>query len=188
MKSGFMGSVATGLAAHARRPVVVVPDTVPPRMDRYDWGAGTVVCGVDGSPQAVAAAAVAARVADALDTTLTLVCADDPWTRELRHADAQEILRATAEAVAPRGGADRVAAIGNAARQLARVARERDASMLVVGAHGRGHAGGRPVGTVATILSRLARCPVLIVPPALDRAVATAGSHLARRLRLDQTA
>jgi hypothetical protein len=60
--------------------------------------------------------------------------------------------------------------------------------MLVVGAHGRGSARRRPVGSVATILSSLAHCPVLIVPNAVDSAIATAESHLARRLRLDQTA
>jgi nucleotide-binding universal stress UspA family protein len=137
-------------------------------MDRYEWGAGTVVCGVDGSAPALAAATAAAHFAAALETTLTLVCTDDPWTRDLGDTDCHDVLDAAASAVDPLGPVDQVAALGNAPRQLARLARRRRASLLAIGARGRSSTRSRPLGSVATIVTGLAECPVLITPPRVD--------------------
>jgi nucleotide-binding universal stress UspA family protein len=150
-------------------------------MDRYEWGVGTVICGVDGSSRALLAATAAADLANALDTTLTLACVDDPWTRDLGSARSGDVVRAAAEAVDPLTRVDEVTAVGNAARQLTRLARERDASLIAVGSRGRGPAQGRALGSITAIVTGLAECPVLIVPPRVEARVAS-NAAVGRRL------
>jgi nucleotide-binding universal stress UspA family protein len=156
--AALLGSVSATLSVRAPCPVVVVPDAEP----EHGRGAGGIVCGVDGSNAAAAVAVTAAGLARALDVSLTLVSADAP------HADGawseRALTAASAHArVAPQ--LDWVTAVGDPAHELARVAFEHDAALLVVGSRGRGPLRSAMVGSVSARLTRLASCPVVIVPP-----------------------
>jgi nucleotide-binding universal stress UspA family protein len=75
LRSAVLGSVSRDLAAQARCPVVVVPPGGVSTAD--DGGAATdgasVVCGVDGSDQALAGAVFAGRLARRLHCRLVVV-------------------------------------------------------------------------------------------------------------------
>jgi nucleotide-binding universal stress UspA family protein len=70
---------------------------------------------------------------------------------------------------------------GNAARTIAEAAREHDASIIILGAHGRTDLPHIPLGSVSHKLLHLARRPVLIVPrhPAATQAAADSGQAAA---------
>jgi nucleotide-binding universal stress UspA family protein len=58
----------------------------------------------------------------------------------------------------------------NAARELLRLAKEREADAIVMGSHGRGRFGGMMLGSVSQRVIHDATVPVIIVPPHLERA------------------
>lgn len=58
---------------------------------------------------------------------------------------------------------------GNAAKEIARVADERQADLLVMGTHGRGGFERLFLGSVTEKVVRTAPCPVLTVPPPVQR-------------------
>jgi nucleotide-binding universal stress UspA family protein len=156
--AALLGSVSAQLSGRASRPVVVVPDAEPD----HGRGAGGIVCGVDGSKAAPAVAVTAAGLARALDVSLTLVSADAP------HADgdwSQSALTAASAHAREAPQLECVGAVGDAAHELARVAFEHDAALLVVGSRGRGPVRSAMVGSVSGRLTRLAPCPVVIVLP-----------------------
>lgn len=161
--AALLGSVSAELSGRASRPVVV-PDAEPD----HARGSGGIVCGVDGSKAAAAVAVTAAGLARALDVSLTLVSADAPHM----HGDwSQEALRAASARAREAPKIDCVVAVGDAAQELARVAFEHDAALLVVGSRGRGPVRSAMVGSVSARLTRLAPCPVVIVPPDAQNAV-----------------
>ncbi len=55
------------------------------------------------------------------------------------------------------------------AEEILRAARENGADLLVLGTHGRGAISRALIGSVASGVARRARCPVLLVPPAMWR-------------------
>jgi nucleotide-binding universal stress UspA family protein len=61
----------------------------------------------------------------------------------------------------------------NAAGELLRLAREREADAIVMGSHGRGRFGGMMLGSVSQRVIHDATVPVIVVPPHLERAEAT---------------
>ncbi len=157
VRSALLGSVSRELAAQAPRPVLVVPEAAGGRI-----GPGPVVCGVDGSDGALAAARVAARMADDLHTALTIVAVLDP------DAALDDLAAGIAAAVTETTSGEhveRLAVSGDPAGELARAAADRNAALLVVGSRGRGPVRAALLGSVSTAAIQLARCPVLIVPP-----------------------
>lgn len=94
-----------------------------------------IVCGADESAGADRTAVMASALAERLGRELTLV-------------DVEE-----------------VAARGEPAGELARMAGELDAELLVVGSRGRHELGSAVLGSVAAELIRDAPCPVVLVPP-----------------------
>ena len=73
LRSAVLGSVSRELAARAPCPVVVVPSGEPAETaSRGEDADASVVCGVDGSDQALAAAALAGRLATRLGSRLVL--------------------------------------------------------------------------------------------------------------------
>jgi nucleotide-binding universal stress UspA family protein len=155
--AALLGSVSAELAGRASCPVLVVPDAELEAGRR-----GGIVCGVDGSKAAAAVVVTAAGLAHALDVPLTLVSADAP------HADgdwSQEALTAASAYAREAPHLERVTAVGDAAHELARVAFEHDAALLVVGSRGRGPVRSAMVGSVSARLTRLAPCAVVFVLP-----------------------
>lgn len=148
----------------------------------------SIVCGVDGSEQSEAALAVAAGLAERLDARLVLahvvepvqkastrttafgaLAATDPVTAQAE-INAQEeaaasLLARVAEAAGVADAALRVE-VGLPAERLAEIADDEEAELIVVGSRGRGAFKAAFLGSVSTSLVGVARCPVLIVPPA----------------------
>ena len=159
-RSALLGSVSQELAAGASRPVLVVPDPEPLPADGT-LGPGPVVCGVDGSDEAQAAARVAARMADDLHTALTLVSVRVPRATGDDFAAALEAIAMTT----PMGDhVERLAVSGDPADELARAAADRSAALLVVGSRGRGPVRAALLGSVSAGVTRHSSRPVLIVP------------------------
>ena len=158
----LLGSVAGQVAGHGHGPVVVV---------RGQWrspnqGAGPVVAGVDGSPDAQAAMTFAVREAALRATPLLAVCA---------LADSPSVL----------GGARRMEEDFSASMDLlekdrpdVRVLRQVDpgtprtallsaaagAQLLVTGFRGRGGLDDMSLGSVARAMLEHAPCPVAVIP------------------------
>ena len=122
----------------------------------------TIVCGVDDSAGARAAVRVAWNIARRLDARLVAVhvldrLLDDPAAAERVAADVlyDEVPDADAEA---RGE------IGDVAERLAAVAREEDATLVVLGARSRGRSRTYLRARCAAELSELTAIPIVIAP------------------------
>jgi nucleotide-binding universal stress UspA family protein len=150
----------------------------------------SIICGVDGSPDAQAALKVAAQFAERLGSTLILCHVAEP--AHVRYAAAEpfggaagatamvEETASQAEAgarllhdVAVGAGlddAERRVAIGDPAERLAELADEEGAECVVVGSRGRGALKAAFLGSVSYSLVGIARCPVLIIPAGASEA------------------
>lgn len=124
--------------------------------------AGAIVCGIDGSEMSLRALAAALELVVPLSARLVLVhvAADEAGRRQ------GELVLAEAAVASQLGtGVDRVVVVGSPARELARLAEEWEASLLVVGSRGRGRIATAVLGSVALGLLESAPCPVVVVPP-----------------------
>jgi nucleotide-binding universal stress UspA family protein len=146
---------------------------------------GTIVCGVDGSADSLGAVKVAAQFADRLGSRLILAHVAEPvhvayaasyplggfggpmataYETESEEEAGARLLEGVA-ADAGLADAERRVTIGDPAEQLAELAEEEDADLIVVGSRGRGAVKAVLLGSVSHSLIGIARCPVLIVPP-----------------------
>ncbi len=145
----------------------------------------SIVCGVDGSPDAQAALAIARDFVERLGSTLILAHVAEPayvpyaaaypfggtagptatgkGTKSEEEAAARLLERAAIDAGL--ADAERRVAIGHPAERLAELADDEDAELIVVGSRGRGAFKAAFLGSVSHNLVGVARCPVLIVPP-----------------------
>ena len=151
---------------------------------------GSIVCGVDGSPDSQVALEVAAQLADGLGTRLVLAhvaeLAHVPYAAaapfggvaggiavadeaEKQEAAARRLLAQVARD-AGLTAAEQKVAIGSPAEALADLADEEEAELIVVGSRGRGAFKAAFLGSVSNSLVGIARCPVLIVPPGAAKA------------------
>ena len=143
---------------------------------------GRVVCGVDGSPQARKAAIAALALADRLGARLTLAHVSPTrtvlpvdglgagpypmayaYSEDLAFSDAEDAFIALAPDIMA-ASFYREVRLGQPAVVLAEIAAEQDAELIVVGSHGRGAWRSAALGSVSADLTRLAPCPVMIVP------------------------
>jgi nucleotide-binding universal stress UspA family protein len=87
-------------------------------------------------------------------------------------ASGEETLRRTASSETFSGlDVDTELLFGNnPARELLRLAREREVDAIVMGSHGRGGFGSMILGSVSQRVVHDATVPVIIVPPHLERA------------------
>ena len=142
--------------------------------------ANTIVCGVDGSPESLAAAELGVQWATALGATAVLVHAVDAAsfprvesaTGEIRakrvldaaHRALDEIQFQTPHPI------ERQVVAGAPAVALAGVAEERGALAVCVGSRGRGPLRAALLGSTSRAAVRECACPVLVVPkPAAAR-------------------
>ena len=141
----------------------------------------SIVCGVDGSRDARVALRLAAQFSRQL--CVRLVAAHvvqppvpapglGPTARQLAGFPVDALL-AGGEALVERileeehlGEAERRVVVGYPADRLADVADDEAADLIVVGSRGRDSFKAAFLGSVSTDLIGVARCPVLIVPPA----------------------
>lgn len=153
---------------------------------------GTIVVGVDGSEHAEQALAWAAEQASLERRPLTVLNASDPFgtnqslylvsggiaTHEVLLAE-RDSRRSLVERAAEHVRVThpelevRTEVPGTDAR-LALLEASNDAAMIVVGSRGRGPVASLVLGSVSVAVSRLARCPVVVVRPG-DRSQATPG-------------
>jgi len=149
---------------------------------------GSIMCGVDGSADSHAALDVAARLAERLEARLILAHVAElelapfaavgrvgmtgiaPRAMALATRDEQEEAGAQLlEQVAAEHGladAEQLVVVGFPAERLADLADVAGAELIVVGSRGRGRFKAAFLGSVSSSLVGVARCPVLIVPPA----------------------
>jgi nucleotide-binding universal stress UspA family protein len=150
---------------------------------------GSIVCGVDGSPDSHRALGVAAQFARRLGAKLIVAnvvgYVPDPvvptnayqpmarWTgygppMTERRTDADmEASEALLEHIVAEGGVDGAklrTMLGIPAERLAELADDEGAELIVVGSRGRGAFKAAFLGSVSNSLIGIARCPVLVVP------------------------
>ena len=144
-------------------------------------GYTTVLVGTDGSESSFRAVDRAAEVARDAGAKLILVTAFHPRSeRERRDAadalggeaykvsgstPAEEVLRDACERATKIGVEDTetFAVEGDAVDELARIAKDRDVDLVVVGNRGLNSLAGRLLGSVPANISHRATCDVLIV-------------------------
>jgi nucleotide-binding universal stress UspA family protein len=146
----------------------------------------SIICGVDHSPNARAAARVAAELAERLGLRLHLVHATPadappplstappaavPDREGIRRAAEREITGLLADLLEDTGPVDATGRIeqGPAAERLAAVAEEERGAFIVVGTRGEAAAKAALVGSVSIATVKAAPCPVIVVPPAVVR-------------------
>jgi nucleotide-binding universal stress UspA family protein len=180
IQSTVLGSVSRTLATTAPCPVVVVP------AGSIDHDDGSIVCGVDGSDHALAAARFAGGLAARMGLRLVVVHAlpdvksvvSYPGARstvpplsgqpDARADLADEIANDAVEAV--EGAATAVVEPGRPWEVLESVADREAGQLLAVAARGRGGVRAALFGSVAAELTRSSRRPVLVLPePAESR-------------------
>ena len=141
----------------------------------------TVMVGTDGSESSFRAVERAAQVAQGADATLLIVCAYRPMSaREVQDAadalggesykvsgstPAEDVLRDAADRARTAGAAkvETLAVEGDPVDELARVVKDRDVDLVVVGNRGLNSLAGRLLGSVPANISHRAACDVLIV-------------------------
>ncbi|HTN99535.1 MAG TPA: universal stress protein [Microthrixaceae bacterium] len=160
-----LGGVAHHVSHHLQRPLVVVP---------HEGGAlvgGTVVVGVDGSPESRPALRWAVEAAKKTNSLLHAVFAYDPMADSYPHGDAsnwryknEDAMR---EEIHSLHGPDvrlRITRVGNhPVEALTEVASDDDASVIVVGTRGHGGFRGLVLGRVPAQLLHHAGRPVALI-------------------------
>jgi len=184
----LVGSVSSGLAHEATRPVLIV------RGREGAWPPRTIVVGDDGTPAAQPAAAMAAAIGQLYGATLALVHAGAPLPRDpaaggeamiryslgmaapstapieaLHEEHYHQIAELLKEhAVALQGlGIEHVEpemVLGDPAAAIVDAAEAADPSLIVVGSRGLGALARLRLGSVSTKVLHAAAGPVLIVP------------------------
>ncbi len=144
-------------------------------------GYTTVLVGTDGSESSFRAVERAAQVAHGASATLLIVCAYHPMSaREVQDAaqalggesykvsgshPAEDVLRDASDR-ARIAGAEKVETLaveGDPVDELARIVKDKNADLVVVGNRGLNSLAGRLLGSVPANISHRAGCDVLIV-------------------------
>jgi nucleotide-binding universal stress UspA family protein len=152
----------------------------------------SVVCGVDDSREARVALRVGAQLAAKLRARLVAAHVIQPSTsapsvgptaRQLAAIPVDDLLaggEAMLERILEEEGlveAERRVVAGFPADGLADLGDEEDAELIVVGSRGRGAFKAALLGSVSTALVGVARRPVLVCPPRLERVRSQMGSQ-----------
>jgi nucleotide-binding universal stress UspA family protein len=183
MASGVLGSVSRTLVRNANCPVVVVPPNSGDPSDAGD-GDATIVCGVDGSDHALAAARVARALAERLgyrvavvhaprslksmtylgrSTTPSLSQQPDQVARQ-----SSEIVQAAVDLLGDRPSSAHIEA-GPPAEVLESVARDENGRLIVIAGRGTGTVQAALLGSVALELISSAEVPVVVLPEGAER-------------------
>jgi nucleotide-binding universal stress UspA family protein len=140
-----------------------------------------IVLALDGSPEADHALPVAKELAEALKVPVTIVHVREMMiapavggvTRRIDESEVESSVRSDLASLVDAGiDADLRIVVstyaGGPAHDIAEVAEEVGAGLIVAGARGFGLVKGLLVGSVAHRLPYVAKCPVLIVPLPAD--------------------
>lgn len=191
LRSAVLGSVSRELALEAPCPVVIVPSGERWAETGADAANASVVCGVDGSDQALAAAALAGRLATALGARLVLVHARQNLRAVAAYAGAskttppltgqddavQKLADRVIEDAEQAAGVSALAIVepGPPAEVLESVADREHARLVVIAARGVGGLRAALLGSVAAALPLEATRPVVVLSPAAIAQAARSG-------------
>jgi nucleotide-binding universal stress UspA family protein len=174
----FFGSTTERVLRETTRPVLVTPphDPGPIRIEEAKRLLGRVLVPVDLSAASLHQTQIGRGIAEALDIPLIAVHVVEPirsrLASKLQGASIEANRRAVAEdrlnellATTPRRlQAESLVAYGDPAEEIAKVARDRNAGLVVMGLHGSPLLGPR-MGSVTYRLLCLAPMLVLAIPP-----------------------
>jgi nucleotide-binding universal stress UspA family protein len=176
LRSAVLGSVSRELASRARCPVVIVPSGE--RWAEKEANA-SVVCGVDGSDQALAAAALAGRLAWRLSSRLILVHARQNLRAVAAYPGAstktppltgqedavQKLTDKVIEDAEHAAGVSATGVVepGPPTEVLASIADRESARLVVIAARGVGALRAALLGSVAAELPARAARPVVVL-------------------------
>jgi nucleotide-binding universal stress UspA family protein len=174
-KELLLGSVSHQVVTHAPCPIVIVPRS-DAKADREDASLTSIVVGVDGSPNSIAAlqwAAARARISNAVvhavyawqfPATATALIGDGAASPAPMARAAGEALDGFIAAADLPSSVHVVPTVreGSPAKVLLNQAQQ--AGLLVVGARGHGGFVGLLLGSVASTVTHHAPCPVAVIP------------------------
>jgi nucleotide-binding universal stress UspA family protein len=174
----FFGSTTERVLRETTRPVLITPpvDPGPISLDDAKRVIGRIVVPVDLSPASRHQAAVAAGLAEAAGVPLILVHVIEPVKTRLaarlhlagieaeRRAVAEDALLAILTSFRPEVHAEALVAYGDPAEELAKVAQDRRAGLVIMGLHGSPVTGPR-MGSVTYRMLCLLHTAVLALPP-----------------------
>jgi nucleotide-binding universal stress UspA family protein len=135
---------------------------------------GTIVCAVDGSPEAEEALRVAARLSRRCGLRLVLAhvqegLVDRPSVRAAAQDRGRNLLSRLVASQELNGAADRRVEVGARGQEIARIAAEEAASLIIAGSRHR-HRWQRARGQgLVHELAETAPCPVVVAPPSPQR-------------------
>lgn len=175
-----------------REPMAAVPaggDAVVMTSSKGgDVTGSSIVCGVDGSPGARPALRLAAQLSRQLGARLVVAHVVQPQVatpglgptaRQLTGIPLDALV-ASGEALVDHvldeeqlADAERRVEVGFPADRLADIADDEAAALIIVGSRGRGAFKAALLGSVSADVIGVARCPVLVVPPAAAAAELT---------------
>jgi nucleotide-binding universal stress UspA family protein len=181
-RSGFqhvmLGSVAEKVLHKARYPVLTVPRRTPDAVPRGPVPFARILCGIDFSECSLAAlrhaislAADAGARVDVLSVvqlipmyeTMSGVPLYYPGLLGDLKADIWKRLNSVVAEAAPEMPVERIVTVGSPHREIVRVATERNAELVVLGAHSHGLVDHMFFGSTTNHVVHRARCPVLTV-------------------------
>jgi nucleotide-binding universal stress UspA family protein len=163
--AAVLGSVSIRLAAISPVPVAVAPEARPG--GQPPAGRPAIVCAVDGSAPAAAAAEVAGRLADLIGARLVLAhveAAAPPLTPSAAAGRGESPLQQARLLIPPSVEVDLAVRRGDPVHEIDTLADTVAAELIVVGSRGRGPWRAAVLGSVSGELARSAGRPVLIVP------------------------
>jgi nucleotide-binding universal stress UspA family protein len=133
----------------------------------------TIVCAVDDSAGASAALDAAKELAEALELRLVLAHVaqgyrvrgdDESLTGSQGRRGGTRLLERLAVESGLGGSVDQRVELGDAVEEIARIAREEAATIIVVGSRTRGRRRPKLLSSLASELAGTAPCPVFVVP------------------------
>ena len=181
LRAAVLGSVSRELTAQASCPVVVVPpgSAAANPGDGAPGAQASVVCGIDGSDQALAAVAIAGRLASRLRCRLVVVHARQNIRAMVSYPGARsstppvtgqddsdgELADEVVQRAVAAGGVNASGVIepGPPAQVLESVAEREGARLIVVAARGLGALRSALLGSVAAELTASATRPVVVL-------------------------
>jgi nucleotide-binding universal stress UspA family protein len=191
MRKLFFGSTTERVLRETTRPVLVTPphDPGPFHMADAKRLLGRVLAPVDLSPASIHQTQVARGIAEALSVPLILVHVVEPLKSRLaarlhgsgvesnRRSVAEDRMNELLATVPRRLHSEALVAYGDPAEEVAKVAHDRHAGLIVMGLHGSPLLGPR-MGSVTYRILCLAHTLVLALPPNNDPAHQTPASSV----------
>jgi universal stress protein A len=179
MRKLFFGSTTERVLRETTRPVLITPAADPGRLRLEDVKTiiRRILVPVDLSPSSAQQVRIAQGLAEAIGVPLIISHVVEPIRSRLaarlhlggveanRRAIAEEGLGAYVSKLSPKLNAEGLVTYGDPAEEIAKLARDRQAGLIVMGLHGSPMLGPR-MGSVTYRVLCLAASMVLAIPPA----------------------